>query len=307
MTDIEHNGKPSSNNCCSISIPTVRVDSTFYMPCCYLKNGRCTTSRSRNMQGGAWAAISAVRGLTCTLLLYLLLAILVATLTFEANHLLSPLSTLLDHNQNQTFEMSERFEPVQVIEQYKRWHGVDALGKQGNMSTDESRKFAVAYLFPCAARAGNQFHNFYNNLLWAIITNRTLLVRFDSPTRQLCNGQPILNVASWLPLWDDWAARLGLSEDDIELVPIDTARERYDRDHLVVLFPQIPDVLHDNTHIFRSLWTDHATNTLFGIKVRRILSALFNGSCHDCFQHSFIQVHCKYGGGDKSTNCQALP
>ena len=200
-----------------------------------------------------------------------MLAILVADMNFKANYQMrSSNSSLHMLKDNQISGRRQGLEPVRVMEQYLQWHGVDALGQEVNTTipSTEIRKYAVAYLFPCSARAGNQFHNFYNSVLWAVITNRTLLIRFDSPTQQLCAGQPKVKVAPWLPLWDDWVDKLRLFEDDIEPVPIDTKRELTDRAHRVVLFPQIPDVRLRENHIFRGRWIDHPVNHVFGPRVR---------------------------------------
>jgi hypothetical protein len=114
--------------------------------------------------------------------------------------------------------------PLQVIEQYKKWHSVDALLRNDTVG----RKYAVAF-YQCPLQAGNRMHHFFNDFLWAVLTNRTMLWKYYdrktcnkygkeygpkvcqlSNTVDVCNG--ILVRAPWIPSFDEWAPKLDLEE-----------------------------------------------------------------------------------------------
>jgi hypothetical protein len=122
-------------------------------------------------------------------------------------------------------------EALHVMEQYKSWHSVDSL-RQSLSSSDEAdlknRRFAIGF-YSCPQQLGNRMHQFMNSLLWAILTNRTLLVKYyDYETCKLFNGTPyhiegfddhtcsdfndqerdcnaLLQTSSWLPKFEEWA------------------------------------------------------------------------------------------------------
>ena len=75
----------------------------------------------------------------------------------------------------------DQLKPVQVMEQYKKWHGVDALAWDGH---NPERKYALG-VYWCPDRVGNVIHSLYNSMAWAMITNRTLLLHWDdtNPTQ----------------------------------------------------------------------------------------------------------------------------
>jgi hypothetical protein len=114
--------------------------------------------------------------------------------------------------------------PLQVIEQYKQWHSVDVLLRNDTVG----RKYAIAF-YQCPLQAGNRMHHFYNNFLWAVLTNRTMLWKYYD--RESClqygrhYGTPICEAANtehdcgeillrapWIPSYDDWAQTLHLDE-----------------------------------------------------------------------------------------------
>jgi len=111
--------------------------------------------------------------------------------------------------------------PFRVMEQYIQWHSVKSLGRDPT-----NRKFALGF-YSCPLQAGNRLHHFFNGLLWAIITNRTLLWKYwDSETCSKYDGKhydviiceaantvdacdKILKRAAWIPSYDEWSERLG--------------------------------------------------------------------------------------------------
>jgi hypothetical protein len=113
--------------------------------------------------------------------------------------------------------------PIQVMEQYRKWHSVEALRSNPDL---EHRKFAIGF-YACPIQAGNRLHHFFNCFLWAIITNRTLLWQYwDDPTCMYWSGQKhicrsmnrvqdcdqILSRADWIPSYDEWSKRLALEQ-----------------------------------------------------------------------------------------------
>jgi hypothetical protein len=113
------------------------------------------------------------------------------------------------------------FPAMQVWENYKQWHSHEALLRQ-----PDHRSFIVGY-YSCPMQAGNRLHDFWNSLIVAAITNRTLLWKyFDSQTCQRVNQgynslickhnsterdcATSLTRADWIPSYDEWALPLGL-------------------------------------------------------------------------------------------------
>jgi hypothetical protein len=116
-----------------------------------------------------------------------------------------------------TYKNKSKLVAVQVMEQYIRWHSVDALRREPH-----HRKFSVL-LFTCPLEAGNQMHTFAAGLYWSIVTNRTVLYKYLD--RDACNdnwfgilNKPgicrdanserdcdlILARAQWIPSFDEW-------------------------------------------------------------------------------------------------------
>jgi hypothetical protein len=127
--------------------------------------------------------------------------------------------------------------PLQVIEQYKRWHSVDSLIR----NETNGRKYSLAF-YQCPLTAGNRMHHFFNDFLWAILSNRTMLWKYyDRETclkygrhysKQICDDAntandcgEILLRAPWIPSYDEWAPKLNLSEP-FE-VPFHSTHPRY--------------------------------------------------------------------------------
>jgi hypothetical protein len=117
--------------------------------------------------------------------------------------------------------------PLQVIEQYKQWHSVDNLLRNDTVG----RKYSLAF-YQCPSTAGNRMHQFFNDFLWAVLTNRTMLWKYWD--RKTClkyrkyNGWKICQVANtakdckeillrapWIPSYDEWAPKLNLPEPDV--------------------------------------------------------------------------------------------
>jgi hypothetical protein len=114
--------------------------------------------------------------------------------------------------------------PVQLMEQYIRWHSVDALRRDPH-----HRKFSVVF-YSCPLQAGNRIHHFTTSVYWSIVTNRTMLYKYwdretcyrygsmyslaicrEANTDRDCDK--ILARAPWIPSFAEWRDVLGLQPD----------------------------------------------------------------------------------------------
>lgn len=119
----------------------------------------------------------------------------------------------------------------QVLKRYMSMHSVQQLklecpsSARGNYSIACPglchRKFAVAF-YACPFQAGNRLHHFLTSMAWAIATNRTLLYKYydyetckmvgkghdgricsRTGTHESC--QEVLELAEWIPSYDEWS------------------------------------------------------------------------------------------------------
>jgi hypothetical protein len=135
---------------------------------------------------------------------------------------------LRDHNWTAPYavQASHLLPPRQVLKDYKEWHSHESLLRQ-----PENRKFVIGY-YSCPLQAGNRLHDFFNSLIAAIATNRTLLWKYydketcskfggsidpaickNANTEAACSG--VLKRASWIPSFDEWAPMLNITTDDV--------------------------------------------------------------------------------------------
>lgn len=184
---------------------------------------------------------------------------------------------------------------MRILEQYQQWHGVDALRKESGSYTaggndSNNRFYAIAYL-PRCIRDGDVLHNLFNSILWAVITNRIILVRYDDGDGDDCNNNEnddtALRLAPWLPKWEEDVEEIMGVDNSLLLlcdavpIPIDYQRLSYDRRHKVVTYPQIRSIQSSNTAgIFRNVWTNHPLSTEGSKRVRTYnLHASCNNNC----------------------------
>jgi hypothetical protein len=118
---------------------------------------------------------------------------------------------------------------LEVIEQYKQQHSVDALR---NDPMIDQRKFIVA-TYSCPTSAGNWLHYFTSHFFWGILTNRTILWKYaDYDTcmgiradhrypfnMKRCNVTGVaadcgrlLTRAPWIASFDEWKEKLKLPD-----------------------------------------------------------------------------------------------
>jgi hypothetical protein len=174
------------------------------------------------------------------------------------------------------------FWPNRALDEYKRWHSNDVLQNESINYILMNRKFSVVYYW-CPDRAGNIFHNMYNSITWSIISNRTILIAYesDNPAQNtLDDCDKILQIASWIPRWDEWSLKLNLTTAENKPVPISTTTTIKRNDsfsnpfvvdttqYRTVIFPQIRDIRPSDTSIYRNEWNEHPTEKKGFRKVR---------------------------------------
>jgi hypothetical protein len=115
--------------------------------------------------------------------------------------------------------------PHQILNEYKKWHSNDVLMSETSNHLND-RSFAMAY-YSCPLQAGNRMHHFLNSIIWAIVTNRTILFKYyDSETcvyhqqaqaqiwhdPEICNAvhgekdcKKVLRRAEWVPTFSYWS------------------------------------------------------------------------------------------------------
>jgi hypothetical protein len=147
-------------------------------------------------------------------------------------------------------------EPIQVLKQYQKEHSTRAL-QQDTDATE--RKFLVAYYYG-PDRAGNILHNFFNSIMWAVATNRTVLWEYyvdrgHSNSVQDC--EKYLKRNPWLPSYSEWSRKLRLAAP----VPV-RAHDMLSSLAQVVVAPQIRDIYPKNAKIARVKWSDDPAHLL---------------------------------------------
>jgi hypothetical protein len=94
--------------------------------------------------------------------------------------------------------------PVKVVNQYKTWNSHQSLE-----DNSEGRKYAVVdYACPLSKNPEHRLHEFSNRVIWAILTNRTVLVR----NQQIEACDEVIQVAEWMPAYEEWSERLKLED-----------------------------------------------------------------------------------------------
>jgi len=186
----------------------------------------------------------------------------------------------LDKKENETY--SPRPFPIEAMNMYKEMHSVEALQQDIMKWNLYHRKYAVVYYY-CPDRAGNILHSFFTGVSWAMLTNRTILVQYDTDkdhgtTEADC--EKVLRRSPWLPRWDEWQDKL----PEPVPIPVDPKRQAYDLSNQVVIFPMIKDVMYfKHSEFYRNEWRDdpmekRATREFIyslGLETRRFAAMLF--------------------------------
>jgi hypothetical protein len=157
-------------------------------------------------------------------------------------------------------------EPIQILRQYQKEHSNEALQQQqdatafdGGVAAKSDRKFLVAYYYG-PDRAGNMLHNFFNSIIWGIVTNRTVLWEYyvdRTHANSVQDCEQYLKRHSWLPSYAEWSRTLHLAAP----VPV-RVRDMLSSSALVALAPQIRDIYPQNDKIDRVKWSDDPAHLL---------------------------------------------
>lgn len=153
--------------------------------------------------------------------------------------------------------------PQKALQQYISWHSNSSLAldykRYGDFidSNNDLRSFVVGY-YSCPIQAGNRLHDFWNALIVAIVTNRTLLwkyydpetcsyahVGYDTNPCEISNHErdcaQVLKRAAWIPSYDHWTSiSSSTSPDDSSVTPPKVV-DRYVLPTLEALGPRNPD------------------------------------------------------------------
>ena len=232
---------------------------------------------------------------------------------------------------------------IQTIYQYNKMHSVAALRQDLSSprrlqleDSDETthRTFSLAFL-PCLRH--NQYnnnsknldeelanyytseilHNFFNTLVWSIMTNRTVIIQWYDPTAKrepsrnhihlknaseqfyTCTTEnqqnhpssrsspaSILSLTSWMVQWSDVLLYHPTTiNDTIVPIPIDLYRQQYDTRHSVVVFPQSQEHFHIHPSpnpqpaMFYNQWFQHPLSDNSGIQVGNNKFILASSCC----------------------------
>ena len=128
----------------------------------------------------------------------------------------------INDNDNKNPYGSDPFAVFRIWNEYKRQHSVEQLRRElhDNTTTSNNRTFAIAF-YSCPLQAGNRLHHFFNSILWAVITNRTVLWKYyDEETcntfgkgyvSSICKKankekdcNQVLERSRWIPSYDEW-------------------------------------------------------------------------------------------------------
>jgi hypothetical protein len=103
--------------------------------------------------------------------------------------------------------------PQRLLQDYQKQHSQEALMREvdsnqhGPLSSPPSwRKFG---LLTVDCTNADSEHDFLNGMVWAVLTNRTLLWRAKE------NDACRLLIQSWIPRWDEWSARWNLTNESL--------------------------------------------------------------------------------------------
>ena len=147
-----------------------------------------------------------------------------------------------DGNHSLTNRLGEAFYTLRLplLEEWKNLRNNFSTSFPPSCHRLLQRKFMVG-VYSCPLESGNRLHRFMNSLLWAILTNRTLLWRYytydiceieykesddgdcshyKDSSKSDCDG--LLELASWVPSWEQWSAKFGFH--NATLFPIERAQ-----------------------------------------------------------------------------------
>lgn len=152
------------------------------------------------------------------------------------------------------------FWPNQALDAYRQQHSIEAIEYDIQHNSNQHRQYAVLYYY-CPKRAGNILHSLFSQVLWSIITNRTMLWHYDTDfsdpnTEDDCNN--VLERAAWIPRYADYNKTIASKPRPVSMD--DHLRWSFDMQHKVVIFPMIKDIMKLHDGIFRNEWSHDPMN-----------------------------------------------
>ena len=87
--------------------------------------------------------------------------------------------------------------PERILHDYISWHSVEAL-QRDTPAQRAARKYIVTS-FDCPHQAGKVLTTYLNNLVLAVATNRTMLLKYNGTPQDEKNCYRILQRAAWIP------------------------------------------------------------------------------------------------------------
>ena len=193
--------------------------------------------------------------------------------------------------------------PDRAVEQYIAWHSADVLRHELQSQTPQqlsSRKYAVAYYY-CPERAGNLLHSLFISVTWAMITNRTLLLAYDTDhnidkdhsKNTVKDCQAVLQRASWIPWYDDFIDLLQPLNSNtttntsttIQPIGLDVSQITQESHYPIITFPSIRDVQQHHTNYFRLEWRDDPMHKSQGRQYIKALGKYAKSTAAQLYYH----------------------
>jgi hypothetical protein len=159
----------------------------------------------------------------------------------KTDHLPKPMKVLIQYiSQHSNQQLEKEWKECEIQQQNE---SQSQQKQKQNITTDidcptlhNERQYIVA-TYSCPIESGNRLHRYMNGLLWAVLTNRTFLWRYE--TFDICNEYnevdclkeynpdiikgsnidciDLIDRSNWIPSYDEWKIRLGI-KDNKELI-----------------------------------------------------------------------------------------
>ena len=168
--------------------------------------------------------------------------------TLRKNHLppMAVMTRYISQHSHQRLELEWNEACGQGQQQQQQREGIapadDSLSCRLD-STKSSRRYLVAS-YSCPIESGNRLHRFMNGVLWAVLTNRTFLWRYQDYdvceeydegncaseyNRSLIVGpvdcEGLIQRSPWIPSYEDWRDKLGFEADRSDLVKAEVSHK----------------------------------------------------------------------------------
>ena len=143
------------------------------------------------------------------------------------------------------------------------------------LDSDKSPRRYLVASYSCPIESGNRLHRFMNGLLWAVLTNRTFLWRYqdhhvcEEYNEGNCRNEydpgliigpvdcgGLLERSPWIPSYEDWRDKLGFETDRSDLVKAEVSHSLKNIPHDTAAVPYDGVVVVDD-----DLGSENTTNT----------------------------------------------